>query len=83
MTRAPAVESGPMNSPVVGLRVAGTIFGLVAAAHAARLATRLQIVAGGWEVPLGLNWAGLVVAGVLCLWLWKLSFGSSAEKTGS
>jgi hypothetical protein len=71
-----------MNSPIVGLRVAGTIFGIVAAGHAARLATGFHIVVGSWEVPFWLNGAGLVVAGGPCVWLWRLSFGQSSTKRG-
>ena len=79
---AQTVKFCAMNTPSLGLRIAGTIFGIVAAGHAARLATRVPIVVGNWEVPFWLNWVGLVVAGGLCLWLWRLSFASSANQRG-
>jgi hypothetical protein len=57
----------------LGLRVAGTVFGIVAAGHLQRLATRMDIVIAGWEVPLGVNAVGVLIAGGLCVWLWRLS----------
>ena len=62
-----------MSRQTLGLRVAGTVFGIVAAAHVLRLATRAELVVAGWEVPLGVNVLGLLIAGGLCIWLWRLS----------
>jgi hypothetical protein len=67
------VEKGVVSRQTLGLRVAGTVFGIVAAAHALRLATRAKLVIAGWEVPLGINALGVLIAGGLCLWLWRLS----------
>ena len=57
----------------LGLRVASTVFGIVAAAHLLRLATRAELVIAGWEVPLRANALGVLTAGGLCIWLWRLS----------
>jgi hypothetical protein len=62
-----------MSRQTLGLRVGGTVFGIVAAAHLLRLATRAEIVVAGWEVPLALNALGVLIAGGLCVWLWRLS----------
>ena len=62
-----------MSRQTLGLRVAGTVFGIVAAGHLLRLVTRMEIVIAGWEVPLGINALGVLIAGGLCIWLWRLS----------
>jgi hypothetical protein len=62
-----------MSSQVTGLRVAGTLFGVVAIIHLLRLFTRIDIRIGSWEMPLWLNIVGLLVAAGLCAWLWILS----------
>ena len=62
-----------MSRQTLGLRVAGTVFGIVAAGHLLRLVTRVDIAIAGWEVPLGINALGVLIAGGLCLWLWRLS----------
>ena len=62
-----------MNRQTLGLRVAGTVFGIVAAGHLLRLATRAEVVIAGWDVPLVINALGMLIAGGLCIWLWRLS----------
>ncbi len=51
-----------MSRQALGLRVAGTVFGIVAAGHLLRLATRAEVVIAGWEVPLGINALGVLIA---------------------
>jgi len=58
-----------LTRQTLGLRVAGTVFGIVAAGHLVRLATRAEVVIAGWEVPLAINALGLLIAGGLCIWL--------------
>lgn len=65
-----------MNSKDIGLRVAGTIFGIVALVHLWRLLTGFDAVVAGWQVPLWVNGLGAAVTGALCLWLWRLSVRS-------
>jgi hypothetical protein len=62
-----------MKSQIMGLKVAGTLFILVALAHLARLAL-------GWTVQLGgryfgMKWsiAAIVVSAALGIWLWMLA----------
>jgi len=53
--------------------VAGTIFGLICLAHLGRLLLRFHVAIGSHAVPLWLNAVGLIITGLLCAWLWKLS----------
>lgn len=62
-----------MNSTVLALRIAGTIFGIVSAVHLLRLITHFSLVIGDWSVPLWVNVLGVVIAGALSVWLWRLS----------
>lgn len=62
-----------MNSQIIGLRTAATIFGLMCLAQLCRLVTRAEIVVQGHPVPLWASGLGLVIAGTLSIWLWKLS----------
>lgn len=45
--------------------VTGLIFAAIALAHAVRLAYGWRAEIGGWEVPLSLSWAALLVAAYL------------------
>jgi hypothetical protein len=48
-------------------RLAGALFGLVALAHAARLALAMPITVGTMAIPMAVSWVGLVVTGALCV----------------
>ena len=56
-----------MSRQTLGLRVAGTVLGIVAAGHLLRLVTRVEVAIAGWEVPLEVNALGVLVAGGLCV----------------
>lgn len=56
-----------MKSPVLGLRVAGIMFGLMALAQCARLLTRLQVLVAGHELPLWPSAVAVVLLGALSL----------------
>jgi hypothetical protein len=62
-----------MKTQTLALRVAGTVFGLVCLAHVLRLATHVQLVVAGWDVPLWLNAIGVLVTAALSAWLWRVS----------
>ena len=62
-----------MNTQIAGLRVAGTIFALVALAHLLRLAKGLSIQIGSHEISFSAGAAGAIVAAGLSFWMWKLS----------
>ncbi|MGA2617847.1 MAG: hypothetical protein ABSF26_09565 [Thermoguttaceae bacterium] len=52
--------------------VSGSIFGLVALAHLARAVYQAPVEVAGWAVPIWPSWGGLVVAGLLCVWAFRL-----------
>ena len=62
-----------INSKILGLRVAGTIFGIVAMFHLLRVVTGVTIVIAGWMLPIWVNVLGFAGSGLLCVWLWLLS----------
>jgi hypothetical protein len=62
-----------MNSPTTGLRVASVLFGIFAIAHVLRLINHALVTVGTHTIPMAVSWIALVVAGVLCIWFWRLS----------
>ena len=62
-----------MSSQILGLRVAGTVFGLMCLAQLLRLVTRAEVLVAGHQMPLWPSALAVVIAGGLSLWLWKLS----------
>ena len=62
-----------MNSQITGLRVAGTIFGLMCLAQLARLIIRPEIIVAGYPMPLWPSMVAVVVLGGLSIWMGKLS----------
>lgn len=66
-----------MHSRIFALRIAGTIFGMVATLHLLRLITVVPIFIGGWSLPMWVNVFGMIATGCLSWWLWWLSFRRS------
>jgi hypothetical protein len=62
-----------MNSPTTGLRVASVIFGIFAIGHLLRLINHAQVTIGTHTIPMGVSWIALIVAAILCIWMWRLS----------
>jgi hypothetical protein len=62
-----------MNSQILGLRVAGTLFGLGCLGQLLRLVARVEVLVAGHQVPLWPSAIAVVIAGGLSVWLWKLS----------
>lgn len=62
-----------MNSQMLGLRVASVVFGLVSLAQLGRLVTGADVSLAGHVFPLWPSGVAFVVAGGLCLWMWRLS----------
>ena len=62
-----------MNSQVLGLRVAGTVFGLACLIQLVRLLARLEVLVGGFQIPLWPSAVAVVITGSLSLWMWRLS----------
>ncbi len=63
-----------MNSKNFWMRVAGTIFALVALLHVLRIFTGVAVWIGSWHMPYWINWMGFVGASLISLILWKFSF---------
>jgi hypothetical protein len=62
-----------MKSQILGLRVAGTVFGFMSLAQIARFIMRAELLVAGYLIPLWASALAFVVLGCLSLWLWKLS----------
>jgi hypothetical protein len=62
-----------MKSQILGLRVAGTLFALVCLGHLLRIITGADVLIAGWQMPVWLNVVGVLIAGGLSLWMWRLS----------
>jgi hypothetical protein len=64
-----------MNSQKTGLRVASILFALFAIGHLVRLINQTPVQVGSNQIPMGLSWVALIIAAILCIWLWRLSSG--------
>jgi hypothetical protein len=53
--------------------IAAIIFAVMAVLHAFRLYSGFTIVLGSHDIPVWASWIGLVVAGVLCIGLFRES----------
>ena len=62
-----------MKSKTLALRIAGTIFGIIALIHLLRLITGVSIIIAGSPLPLWMNVAGFIATCFLCIWLWSLT----------
>jgi hypothetical protein len=62
-----------VSSPRTGLRVASIIFGIFALGHLVRLINQAQVTVGTLTIPMGVSWIALIVAIILCVWLWRLA----------
>ena len=68
-----------MNSQIIGLRVAGVIFGLMGLGQLARLLIRPEILVAGYQMPLWPSMLAVVILGVLSFWMWKLACCASKQ----
>jgi hypothetical protein len=62
-----------MNLKNYSLRIAGTIFGIVAIMHFLRIVTGIPVVIGDFLFPVWINWMGMIVTLILCIGLWRIS----------
>ena len=62
-----------MNSQILGLKVAGIVFGLLSLAQLLRLVIRPEVLVAGQQVPLWPSGLAFAILGGLSLWMWKLS----------
>jgi hypothetical protein len=49
------------------------VFAIFAIGHAVRLLRHTQVIVGSHMIPMGLSWVAIIVAAVLCIWMWRLS----------
>lgn len=62
-----------MKSPVVALRIAGTLFALFCLAHVLRLVAGAEVVVAGRQMPFWPSIVAVIVTGGLAVWLWLLA----------
>lgn len=62
-----------MNSPKAGLRLAAFIFGLVCVVHIWRVIAHAPVQIGSFTVPMSASIIGAIIAGLLSLWMLRLS----------
>ncbi len=62
-----------MNPEKIGLRVASIIFAIFAIGHLLRLINHIPVQVGSHQISMGVSWVALIIAAVLCIWLWRLS----------
>ncbi len=67
-----------MKSTTFALRVSGTIFGIVALLHLARLITGVLILIAGFSLPVWVNIVGFLATCILCIWLWSITINTSS-----
>jgi hypothetical protein len=67
------MENDDMNSQKTGLRVASVVFAIFAIGHIVRLLNHARVTVGTYHMPMGISVAALIIAGALCVWLWRLS----------
>jgi hypothetical protein len=57
----------------LALRVAGSIFGLIAIVHFLRLMIKFEVIVANYTVPMGFSMFGLIIAGLLSVWMFVAS----------
>jgi hypothetical protein len=62
-----------VNSPTTGLRVASVIFGIFFLGHLLRLINHASVTIGSHHIPMWASVVGLIIAGLLSIWMWRLS----------
>ena len=67
-----------MKSKTLALRVAGTVFGIIALIHLLRLITGISVIIGGEPLPMWVNIVGLLATGFRCAWLWSLTVSTGS-----
>jgi hypothetical protein len=67
------MENAEMNSQRTGLRVASIIFAIFALGHVVRLFKNAKVLVATHQIPMEVSWVALIIAGGLCIWLWRLS----------
>jgi hypothetical protein len=66
-----------MNSQILGLKIAGFVFGLMCLAQLLRLVLRPEVLVAGHQVPLWPSVLAAVLLSGLSLWMGKLARGAA------
>lgn len=53
------------------LQVSGTLFGVIALAHALRLIQKWPVEVAGWVVPVWVSVIGFLLTGALAVWAFR------------
>lgn len=53
--------------------VSAVVFAVVAIAHLARAVQGMPVSIGGWQAPVAISWAAVLIAGGLALWGFRTS----------
>ena len=72
------IKEHDMKSKDVALKLAATIFGMVAVLHLLRLITDASVVIAGWSMPIWINILGFIATAFLCAILWWLSLNKES-----
>lgn len=62
-----------MTSRVLGLRVGGTLFGIIAIAQLWRVLSGVEVLVAGSLMPVWPSVVAAIIGLVMCFWLWGLS----------
>ena len=54
------------------IQITGVVFAIVALAHVVRLVLDWPVQMAGWVVPIWISWIGILVAGALCVWAFRV-----------
>ena len=54
------------------LQISGIIFGVIGFLHVVRLLLAWPVQIAGWIVPLWISWVGILAAGTLAFWAFRL-----------
>jgi uncharacterized membrane protein YecN with MAPEG domain len=68
-----------MNAQETGLRIASILFAIFAVGHLIRLIKQIPVQVGNHQIPMGLSWVALIIAAILCIWLWRLASTPSSR----
>jgi hypothetical protein len=74
-----------MKSPIVALRVGGTVFGIMCLGQLTRLLVfpRLEVLAAGHRMPLWPSAVAALVLGGLSFWMWKATYVADKDRHAS
>lgn len=67
------IEENSMKSRIIGLRVAGTVYALMALAQLGRMIIRPEVLVNGYPMPLWPSVLAFLLLAVLSAWMWSLT----------